>query len=69
MNDANPNSIFIVSHDGKVVGIRTDQILSFTYNESAPSLIIRYIGNTEPERFEGSMADALLRELRYIGRN
>jgi hypothetical protein len=50
------------------IGIRGDQVLSFTYAEADRSLSIRYIGGSAPEKFDGAVAEILVRELRYCGR-
>jgi hypothetical protein len=68
-NESKEQDIFIVTLDGNVVGIRVDRIVSFIYNAEPPVLTLKYLGDPTPERFEGPMAEALLRELRYTGRN
>ena len=60
--------LFITSTGTIITGIRMDQILSFTFNEPELSLSVRYVGDPNPEKFQGPMAQAILRELRYMGR-
>jgi hypothetical protein len=60
--------LFITSAGTVTVGIRMDRVLSFTFSEPELTLSIRYIGDAQPEKFEGPMAQAILRELRYAGR-
>lgn len=65
----NPDlQLFVISAADVVTGIRMDRILSFTHQQGTGSLTIRYIGESNPERFEGPVAEAILRELRYAGR-
>ncbi len=66
--NSSENQIFITSAGPLTTGIRMDQVLSFTFNEAEISLSIRYIGDPSPQIFQGPMAQAILRELRYAGR-
>ena len=68
MTHSSTSQLFLTTTAETVIGIRMDQILSFTYVVADQSLSIRYIGDTTPEKFRGGMAEAILRELRYAGR-
>ena len=67
-NTSSGEQLFITSAGPLTIGIRMDQILSFIFSESELTLSIRYIGDSHVEKFEGSVAEAILRELRYAGR-
>jgi hypothetical protein len=60
--------LFLANTKDVTVGVRMDQILSFTYREPEMTLSIRYIGNSVADTYEGPVAEALSRELRYGGR-
>jgi hypothetical protein len=60
---------FITSAGSSTIGIRVDQVLSFAFSERELTLSIRYIGDPQADKFEGSMAQAILQELRYAGRH
>ena len=67
-NSTSGEQLFITDAGPLTIGIRMDRVLSFTFNEPELTLSVRYIGDPQPDRFEGSMAQAILRELRYAGR-
>ncbi|HTG43334.1 MAG TPA: hypothetical protein VK633_02260 [Verrucomicrobiae bacterium] len=60
--------LFVVTTPDSIVGIRMDRILSFRYENPKGPLTIRYIGDPNPEKLEGPLAEAMIRELRYAGR-
>ncbi len=67
-NTDSREQLFITTSGAMTVGIRMDRILSFSFNEPGLALSIRYLDDPNPEKFEGPMAQAILRELRYAGR-
>jgi len=60
--------LFLANTKGLTIGVRVDQILSFTYREAEMTLAIRYLNDIDPETFEGPIAEALFQELRFGGR-
>jgi hypothetical protein len=60
--------MFIVNTSEAIVGIRMDRVLSFTFDPAKGCLSVRYIGEGTEEKFEGPIAEGVLRELRYLGR-
>lgn len=67
MNNAE-TQILIMNAGTETIGLRMDHILSFVYSESQLSISIRFIGDPSPQVFQGPLAQAILRELRYTGR-
>ena len=67
-NTNSGEQLFITNVGTLTVGIRMDRVLSFTFNESELTLSVRYMGDPQPDKFEGTLAQAILRELRYAGR-
>ena len=68
MTNDSETQILIMNAGTITIGLRMDQILSFTYNEPELSMSIRFIGDANPQIFQGPLAQAILRELRYTGR-
>jgi hypothetical protein len=64
-NTSSEEQLFITSAGTSTIGIRMDRVLSFTFSERELTLSIRYIGDPQPDKFEGSMAQAILQELRF----
>lgn len=60
--------LFTVSHSDTIIGVRIDQIASFRYDVEKKQLTVRYMQDASLETFEGPIAEALMRELRYGGR-
>ena len=68
MTNDSQTQILIVTAGAQTVGIRMDHVLSFAFHEPEISLSIRYIGDPTPQNFQGPLAQAIMRELRYAGR-
>jgi hypothetical protein len=61
----NVQARFILATSKEVTAaVRLDRILSFAYNEREGVLSIRYIDEQQPDRFEGEIAEAIIRDLR-----
>ena len=54
----------LVNSKELTAAIRIDRILSFTFNDRESVLTVRYIDDPLPERFEGPLAEAILRDFR-----
>jgi hypothetical protein len=68
MTSDSQTQILIMNAGSQTIGIRMDHILSFLFNEPEASLSIRFIGDPTPQVFQGPLAQAIMRELRYAGR-
>jgi hypothetical protein len=68
MTNSSETQILIMEAGTTTIGIRMNHILSFIYNEADPSISIRFVGDPNPQIFQGPLAQAILRELRYAGR-
>jgi hypothetical protein len=55
----------LASSKEATIGLRLDRILSFNYSEADAVLIIRYIDDPIPDKFQGPTAEAILREFRF----
>jgi hypothetical protein len=60
--------LFTVSNADMIVGLRVDRVSSFRYDVQKKTLTVRYVNDETSDSFEGPVAEALMRELRYGGR-